>query len=72
MFWPISKPFPSGGFVEELGELHKLRIAIQMDKDAGLLNLHSLFWIYLRMLRVMLRFVFFSCKFSYPGSVSVG
>ncbi|MBA0740764.1 hypothetical protein Gogos_013953 [Gossypium gossypioides] len=36
MLLPTSKQFRSGASVVELGEPHRLRIAILMDKVAGL------------------------------------
>lgn len=66
MFLPTNKPFPLLASVVELGELLRQRTATQMVKDAGLLNLQDLFLIYLRMLRVMQKYVFCSTDLALP------
>lgn len=43
MFWLTSRLFHSDVSVEVLDELLRPKIGIQMDKDAGLLNLQNLF-----------------------------
>ncbi|KAG7034712.1 hypothetical protein SDJN02_04442 [Cucurbita argyrosperma subsp. argyrosperma] len=43
MFSPTSRLFRSDVSVEVSDELHRQKIGIQMDKDAGLLNLQNLF-----------------------------
>lgn len=55
MSWNTSKIFHLLAFVEELGELFRPKIDILMDRGVGLKNLKSLFLIYLKMLRVMLK-----------------
>lgn len=66
MFLPTNKPFRSLASVVELGELLRQRTATQMVKDVGLLNLQDLFLIYLRMLRVMQKYVFCSTDCAFP------
>jgi hypothetical protein len=56
-----SKPSPSVGTAVVLDVLHKLRTASQMVMDAGQPSLLSLFWIFSRMLRAMLRSVILLC-----------
>lgn len=66
MFLPTNKPFRSLASVVELGELLRQRTATQMVKDVGLLNLQDLFLIYLRMLRVMQKYVLCSTDCAFP------
>ncbi|MBA0753739.1 hypothetical protein Gogos_022328 [Gossypium gossypioides] len=55
MLLPTSKQFHSAASVEELGEPHRLRIAILMDKAAGPWNPQNSFSISSRTPRAMLR-----------------
>lgn len=59
MCWPTNRPFPSDDSVVVLGGLPRQRTDILMDKDAGLSNQLNSFLIYLRMLKVTLRYVLF-------------
>ena len=71
-----SKQFLSAVSVVELDELLRPKIAIQMGKDAGLLNLQNSSLICSKMLRAMLKYEplllvanVLICKVTNPGSL---